>query len=108
MFQKNILFSLSQLVLRSMQDPGLLHGQFPGSNTHFLQIIFNTVQPSLTWLSNGHFPFWDILQHFFRILSSCILSTCPNQHNVLSLIFEIISGRYIVHDMDMVRTLQTT
>jgi len=71
MFQTEALFSLSlslslsPLTLRSMQDPGLLQGQFPDSNTHFLQIIFNTFQPSLTWLSNGHFPLWDILQHFF-------------------------------------------
>ena len=40
-----------------MQDPGLLQSQFPGvsipsylplaSNIHFLQIIFNIVQPPL-------------------------------------------------------------
>jgi hypothetical protein len=34
------------------------------SNTHFLQILFNIVQPSLSWLFNRPFSFWHILEHF--------------------------------------------
>jgi hypothetical protein len=37
-----------------------------GSNIHFFQIIFSTVQPSLSWLSNGRFSLWHILKHLIH------------------------------------------
>jgi len=51
----------------SMQDLGLLQDQFTGvSNTCFLQIILNIVQPFLSWLSNRTYSFCDILKHFLQ------------------------------------------
>jgi hypothetical protein len=51
-----------QLAVLSRWDPGLHQDQFPGvstlsyfspvSNIHFLQIICNVVESSLSWLSN--------------------------------------------------------
>ena len=68
-------FYLSPLALWSMQDPGLLQDKFPvvsirryfssASNAHFLLIIFNIVQPFLSWLSNGGFPFGIFVNTLF-------------------------------------------
>jgi len=60
----------------------------PTSNTHFLHIIFSIVQPPLSWLPNGPFSFWDILQHFLHTPSG-ILSTCPKSVILLFVIYEV-------------------
>ena len=72
---KHQFFFPSPLALRSMQDPGLLQDKFPvvsirryfssAPNTHFLLIIFSFVEPFLSWLSNGPFPFGIISNTFF-------------------------------------------
>jgi len=67
-----------------MQDLDILQDQIPGvsipsyfspaSNTHFLQIIFNISQTSLSWLSNGPFLLTGYSENvFFIVLSSGIL-----------------------------------
>jgi hypothetical protein len=72
------------LAVQSMQDLGLLQDQFPhisilsyfspASNTSFLQIIFNIVQPSPSWSSNRLFFFNSSLR-FLRLPDWCKLST---------------------------------
>jgi len=63
---------------------GILQDQFPGvsvpsyfspaSNTHFLQIIFNIGQPSLSWFSKGPSLLLGYSENtFFTVLSSGIL-----------------------------------
>ena len=85
-----------------MQDLDLLLDQFPGvsipsyfslaSNAHFIQIIFNLTQPPLFGFPVDPFPFVIFLNTFFTVLSSGIITTCPNCHNFPLLISEIISG----------------
>jgi len=84
------------LAVWSMLDFGLLHYQFPGislptCNTHFLQIIFSIIQPSLSWLSSGPFLLWDILNQFLHtssFLDSFHIVTLPV---VDVLIFDVLS-----------------
>ena len=69
-------FFSSPQALQSMKDPDFLQDSIPAvtipshfspaSNTSFLQIIFNIVQPSLSWFSNGLFSIWDIHKHSRR------------------------------------------
>ena len=78
-------FSLSPPAVRSMQDPDLLQDKFPvvsvrrhfssASNTHFLLIIFSIVQPFLSWLSNGPFPFGIFINTFFTAKMNTYLLT---------------------------------
>jgi hypothetical protein len=44
------------------------------------------------------FPSGLFLNTFFRVLSSGILSTCPNYHSLLFLISQIISGSLYKND----------
>jgi hypothetical protein len=67
-----------------MQTSGLLQDQFlsvsipsyfsPTSNTHFLQIIFKIIQPSVSWFPMDIF-FWDILKYFLLSLFYTFTST---------------------------------
>jgi len=59
---------------------------------HYLQIIFNTVKPPLSWLSNitSFFHSGTFLNTFFTDLSSGLLSSRPSRNNLPFLIFEVI------------------
>ena len=62
----------------------------PASYTYFLQIIFNISRLFLGF-STDVYSFGILLKNF-ALLSSGVISTCPNHHKLPSLISEIISG----------------
>ena len=85
-----------------MQDPVLRQHQFTGvsipryfsaaSNAHFLQFIFNIVEPSVSSPSNEPFPCGIFSNTSLTVLSSGILSTRPIHCNRPFLISNSISG----------------
>ena len=106
------------MALLSMQDLGLFQDQFSGVSvpTYISPLLIFILFWSFSTSSNHfflgfpveHFPSGIFLDPFFRVLSSYILSTCPNHRSFPFLIYEIIFGcSYRSINSCLVRILHT-
>jgi len=93
--------------VRSTEDPDLLQYQFSGvsitwlfSSTLFLQIIFNIVHSSFLGLPTDFCPPRMFLNTLFTVLSSDILSTCPNHRKLPFIISEIVVSSSIYRSIN--------